>query len=194
MQRTNIRDQALLYHITDLDNLESILASGLQPRSLLTEFSDVADPEILQGREAFKLEQKVPFHFFANNPFDRCIQRSSPEKEFIFLTVRRTLAQGRNWSVIPRHPLATGEFTVLDYTPGVENIDWDKMNERDYDDQESKLTCMAECLAPSTVESDLLFSIFVRTDPVKIRVLELCREHSVTPYVNVRPQMFVNGD
>ncbi|KIE19947.1 hypothetical protein SE23_13450 [Vibrio sinaloensis] len=194
MPRTNIRDQALLYHITDLDNLESILASGLQPRSSLTEFSDVADPGILQGREAFELEHKVPFHFFANNPFDRCVQRSSPEKEFIFLTVRRTLAQGRNWSVIPRHPLAAGEFTVLDYNPGIESIDWDKMNERDYDDQESKLTCMAECLAPSTVEPSLLLSIFVRTEPVKALVLGLCRTYSVNPHVNVRPQMFVNGD
>jgi RNA:NAD 2'-phosphotransferase (TPT1/KptA family) len=36
MSATNIRDGKLLYHLTALDNLPSIIKNGLVPRSLLT--------------------------------------------------------------------------------------------------------------------------------------------------------------
>nr|WP_051514417.1 DarT ssDNA thymidine ADP-ribosyltransferase family protein [Nitrincola nitratireducens] len=57
----------LLYHLTALDNLESILQNGLQSRAALQEnkFEDVADSEILKSRQQHGLDQFVPFHFFA---------------------------------------------------------------------------------------------------------------------------------
>lgn len=63
----NIKNQKLLYHLTSLKNLERILSTGLQPRSKLKGFQEVADHEILQKRAALGLENYVPFHWFARN-------------------------------------------------------------------------------------------------------------------------------
>ena len=62
---TLIKDQQFIYHLTDIENLPSILSNGLQPRSSLINFSDVADDEIIASRKRSKLEDYVPFHFFA---------------------------------------------------------------------------------------------------------------------------------
>lgn len=65
----DIKNQSLLYHLTDLENLPSILDKGLLPRAQLKNFSDVADPDILTSRERLGLKNFVSFHFFARNPF-----------------------------------------------------------------------------------------------------------------------------
>ncbi|MEL4248083.1 DarT ssDNA thymidine ADP-ribosyltransferase family protein [Shewanella xiamenensis] len=139
----DIRTQKQLYHLTDIANLESILKNGILPRSRLNEFVDVADPAIVAPRSGLQLENYVPFHFFAKNPFDGRVQLSHPEKEFVLLAVTRELAQNEGWKVIPKHPLASGVPQLLDYEDGIEQIDWDSMNLRDYQDEQSRLTCMA---------------------------------------------------
>lgn len=60
----------LIYHITSIDNLPSILKFGLLSRKCLLQnrdihFTDIADPEILNKRERYKeaLSQYVLFHF-----------------------------------------------------------------------------------------------------------------------------------
>ena len=60
----DIKDQKLLYHLTDIDNIPSILKDGLMPRAEL----NGADSDIIESREGLGLENYVPFHFFANNP------------------------------------------------------------------------------------------------------------------------------
>ena len=65
----DIKKQSLIYHLTSLENVPSILDQGLLPRSELTRFTDVADGDILSSREGLNLQNYVPFHFFARNPF-----------------------------------------------------------------------------------------------------------------------------
>lgn len=100
----NIKDQKLLYHLTCLDNVPSILDQGLLPRSKVDRFTDVADSEIIRSRQDLHLEHKVPFHFFAGNPFDGRVQKDHPGKQFVLFTVHRDVAAGNNWEVIPCHP------------------------------------------------------------------------------------------
>ena len=54
MSPTSIKDGRLLYHQTELKNLQSILETGLLSRAMLTSqnlpFRDVADPQIIEGR------------------------------------------------------------------------------------------------------------------------------------------------
>ena len=55
-ERKRIEDQYLLYHLTCMDNLPSILDTGLRSRaSVKGEFVDVADGEIITGREALNI-------------------------------------------------------------------------------------------------------------------------------------------
>lgn len=187
----DIQTGKLLYHLTDIKNLDSILADGLKPRSELTGFTDVADPEILEKRKKLKLEEQVPFHFFGRNPFDGGVQVANPDKDFVLITVTRALARNNNWKVIPRHPLADDDITLMDYDDGFAAIDWAKMNERKYTDSESKSVCMAECLSPSTVASNRFFSIYVKDACVESEVFKLLNKARLTLHVNIMPGMFV---
>ncbi|MBD8092183.1 DUF4433 domain-containing protein [Pseudomonas fluorescens] len=178
----NIRDQKLLYHITSLDNLGSIFRSGLKPRAQLREFEDVADAEILRKRQGLGLNQYVPFHWFAANPFDGSVQRRWPGTQFVVITVYRNVAIRKQWKVIPRHPLANDAIQLLDYAEGFEAINWDVMNARNYHDPHCKSICMAECLSPEVVPSYDFFKIFVSNAEVEA----LCRAKMLEARVNVQ--------
>lgn len=59
------KEGKLLYHLTELKNLESIIDFGLVPRKILREntvtFGDVADPEIIHKRKVW--DWTDTFHF-----------------------------------------------------------------------------------------------------------------------------------
>lgn len=188
---TSIKDQQFIYHLTDIDNLPSILSNGLQPRSNLTSFSDVADNEIISSREKANLEDYVPFHFFARSPFDGAVQRSHPHKIFILIAIRRSLAEAKKWFIIPKHPLSFAQIELLDYEDGIAAIDWEAMDKREYSDPHSHSVCMAECLSPTTVSSDCFFAIYVKDESSAERVKKMLRVESIDCHVNINPQMFV---
>jgi len=183
----------LLYHLTALDNMESIFQNGLQPRAALKTggFQDVADDAILDGRHEHGLEQYVPFHFYAKNPFDYGVQRSRSDEDFVLVTVRRSVAQANDWKIIPRHPLAEEGYEILDYDDGFDTIDWALIAERDYEDRACKVACMAECLSPTSVPADKIFAVYVKTEAAEKAVLELSDRHGVSCYINLMTTMFV---
>lgn len=187
----DIQSQKLLYHLTDIDNLQGILEQGLLPRSQLANFSDVADSEIITSRRRLHLENYVPFHFYPGSPFDGRVQLDNRQKEFVLITVRRDFAQANGWKIIPCHPLAGADILVLDYVAGFNAIDWALMNSRDYQDARSRSVCMAECLSPQAVPAARFFSIYVAHKGVETRVNHLMAEYGFSFYVNVNPQMFM---
>ena len=66
MGLANVKSGKLLYHLTELKNLESIIRFGLVPRKVLLEntvsFEDIANPEIIVKREHLGLDEYIPFH------------------------------------------------------------------------------------------------------------------------------------
>jgi len=188
-----IGDKKLLYHLTALENLESILQHGLQPRCELNndEFNDVADSEILNSRANHNLDRYVPFHFFAKNPFDYGVQRAYPKDDFVLIAVQREIARNKRWLIVPTHPLAEEGYQLCDYDAGFAAIDWDLLEERDYDDRACKVACMAECLSPDSVPSSLFFSIYVQNIQAESAVNELIGKYNVICHVNFNPSMFV---
>jgi len=188
----DIKEQKLLYHLTSLKNLPSILEKGLLARSELQKFDDVADPEILIGREKLGLEKMVPFHFFARNPFDGNVQSKNPNTDFLLISISRAFAANNGWSIIPHHPLAGRDIEKLNYSDGIETIDWEAMSNRDYSDAHSKSVCMAECLSPTAVLPNTFFSLFVANEGVKKVVVNLLAEKGISKNVNVNQRMFLN--
>ena len=181
----DIKEQKLLYHLTDINNLPSILEHGLLPRSSLTEFEDIADSEIIESRKNLNLDDYVPFHFFARNPFDGRVQKDHPDKTFVLLTVRRTRVKRLNWAIILQHPLANEHIELLDYNKGMDVIDWQAMNRRDYHDEYSKNVCMAECLSPNRVLAKRFFMIFVERNADKEAVLDKLEKAKLDDIVGV---------
>lgn len=186
----DIRTQKLIYHLTGLQNLPSILERGLRPRANLANFVDVADQDIITDRRRLRLERFVPFHFFAKNPFDGRVQHDHPEKRFVLIAVERSKAHSLGWKIIPRHPLAGDDIEVMDYDAGMQAIDWDAMNKRDYSDQHSKCTCMAECIAPGPVAPNLFQSIRVKDTTSEAQGTKHLAGTGLKPFVNVCPAMF----
>lgn len=187
----NYKNGKLLYHLTDIENLESILAGGIKPRSELADFNDIADSDILEKRKKLKLEDQVPFHFFGGGPFDGGVQLANKDSQFVLLAVTRAHAKANNWNVIPKHPLADEDVELMDYDEGLDVIDWAKMNERDYTEQESKNACMAECLSPNTVSPERIYSIFVKDKVVEGKVRALLNSAGLSPFLNANSNMFV---
>lgn len=186
----DIRDQQFLYHITDLNNVEPIFSDGLKSRSLLRTFSDIADSEIIASRRTFRLEEYVPFHFFAGNPFDGRVHLDYPDKKFVLLTVRRSYAQEHNWQVITRHPLSGTAVKLLDYQAGMQAINWDVMNIRDYRNNECRCICMAECLSPDTVPASVFHCIYTPDKQTEKTINELKQKYNLRIFVNNSPNMF----
>lgn len=186
----DIKEQKLLYHLTALENLGNIFQGGLKPRAQLQGFKDVADAEILKKRQTLGLENYVPFHWFAANPFDGSVQGNKRDTQFVVISIRRSFAIENDWKVIPRHPLANDTIQLLDYKTGFEAIDWDAMNQRDYHDPHCKSVCMAECLSPNVVSANDFFKIFVSNSEVEEHCGAKMREAGVFVQIGVNPGMF----
>lgn len=186
----NIKDQKLLYHLTSVENLGGILKDGLKPRAGLSGFKDVADAEILKKRQTLQLDNYVPFHWFAKNPFDGSVQRNRPEAQFVLISVYRSTAKQYGWKVIPRHPLAGDSIQLLDYEQGFEAIEWDVMSSRDYLDPHCKSICMAECLAPGVVKPDAFFKIFTPSEEVDALCVAKLQAADVNVQTSVNQRMF----
>lgn len=183
---TKIRDGKLLYHMTALENIQGVAEKGLLPRSSVPGFVDIADREIIKKRQSLKLEDYVPFHWFCNNPFDGAVLQGNPRTDFVLITVRRVLAQGRGWKIIPRHPLAAHPIELMEYIPGFNAISWDVMERRDYKDPNCKSVCMAECLSPTVVPLADFFKVYVQNENAESKVAKLMGGS----LVDLKPYMF----
>lgn len=192
-----IEEQALLYHLTDIENLESIFEYGLLSREELNQsdkigYTDVADQEIIKKRKELGLESHVPFHFFTKNPFDYAAVRGNADKEFVLIALRRTIAKSKNWKIVTRHPLASSGVEVLSYDEGMEAINWDCMNKRNFmEDDECKSICMAECLSPKPVSARDFLIIAVKNVDQQKKVRNLARSAGLSVHVNLAPHMLV---
>lgn len=173
-----VQDGKLLYHITALENMESILKEGILSRvdvenkDILQK--DVANSEIIQKRKSLKILKYVPFHFFEKTPFTGTVFNNHTDTTFCTITIHRDFARRNNFKICTAHPLSKeSEDDILDYDEGFAAIDWDSLEKRDYSDEKSKNVCMAECLAMSPVLPKNFHSIFVPTEEIKKKIEEL---------------------
>lgn len=189
----------LLYHITHLDNLSSILEYGLMPRSTLLankyKFVDIADPDILSKREEYQtaLSQFVLFHFYPKNPFDCAVCNSYGSDNMAIIAIRRSLYREYDFHIIPSHPLDSNTPDICSYEDGITRIQWDILDrtgglDRDYRNPEIRKACMAECISEYTIPPEDFSFIYVRTKQAKNMILSMNSSNLVN--VQVGPYMF----
>nr|DAU89815.1 MAG TPA: ssDNA thymidine ADP-ribosyltransferase, DarT [Caudoviricetes sp.] len=184
MSGGKIKNGKLIYHLTDFTNLESILEKGLMPRSKLNgNFVDIADSEIISKRKW--LDEYVLFHFFINNPFDGIVKIAHPDRDFIYIALKRDLVKDK-FKIIPNHPLNnTSKIQILDWDAGIQAIDWELMETRDYKNHQCKELCMSEAVYKGTVIVTDFFAIYVENERTKQKVEELKEKYKLKFYVNV---------
>ncbi len=197
-----IKDGKLLYHLTTLDVLESIIENGLLSRGELKtrqiNFVDTANHEILLGRNRLGLSNYVPFHFHIHTNYDTYV-KDHHDKEFIYLCIHRDYARLNNFSIFPIHPTSTEQPQIYEYDEGINLIDWDTMELNKTDDFPDGVTeryrtqvRMAECLSPTSIPICDFQSIIVKDEDDAKIVRQLFTQYRITnpPYINVRPNYF----
>lgn len=193
----NTRNKKLLYHLTALDNMNSIIHFGLMSRKKVIEmkitYNDVADHEILDKRELFGLDGYVPFHFRPYSAFDVAVKKSNPDTRFVYITIRRELAQIAKFKVLAKHPLSLEECVLYDFDEGIKQIDWDTLEQAGGMDSYSRNVKMAECLCPVVIPASLIQCVYVPDDWTKEYVEQLFWDEGIReqpPYVSIMEKFF----
>jgi hypothetical protein len=191
------KDGKLLYHLTKLDNLQSIIVNRLVPRRALLDngmiFDDVANADIISKRTQLGLDIYTPFHFHPYSSFDVAVKHANPDDEFIYICITRHSAKHNNFKILPRHPLSIEECVLLDYDTGFSQIDWPVLTQKGLIDDYSKHVKMAECLTELAIPANFFKSIAVKSEETKQVVLEILRQNGITstpPHVNVQRYWF----
>lgn len=192
MAMQDIKEGRLLYHLTKLSNLESIIENGLVSRKLVNtfkvKFDDVADPLIITKRTELGLDGYVPFHLHPYSSFDKAVKSTHSDEDFIYITLKRTYAKSKGFKVLPRHPLSgEREVELLEYDEGMDTIDWEAMHTLGTEDDYIKNVKMAECLTDCVIPINAFNSICVKDEETKKIVENILREKGIEvppPYVN----------
>lgn len=184
----------LLYHITHIDNMPSILQHGLMSRKMLnqygfTDFVDIADQKIIGKRENYKnaLSEYVLFHFYSKNPFDGDVCKKYGSQNMVIITIKRSLHHSKEMFIIPSHPLDKDEPDIYPYEEGFNLVKWeilDRTTGRDYHNSEIKKACMAECIIKRRISPEDFAIIFVPNENVKSRIDAMKKTASITVRVN----------
>lgn len=190
-----IEKQKLLYHLTALDNIESILQNGLRARDKIENFTDIAEQDIIDFREKSGITNLIPFHFFIGTPFAGVVQKNHPDKEFVYIAIERNFAKRSEFKIFPTHPKHMKSLEIYEYEDGFEKIDWELMNKRDYNDYECKEVCMAECVATcKSINANDFQSIIVKSEETKKYIETLCEKifnKKCMFYIDIKPWCFI---
>lgn len=187
----------ILYHLTKLDNLESIIKNGLLPRKAVLEqrikFGDIANAEIISKRTELGLDSYTPFHFHPYSAFDVVVKHTYQGHNMIYLCLDRELAKKNHFKILPIHPLSLDECVLYEYEEGFEKIDWNTMMEKNRTDEYAKHVKMAECLTEKVIPINFFKCIYVPSEEVKEKTLDILNENGVDfppPYINVKSIWF----
>jgi hypothetical protein len=193
MSIENIKTRKLLYHLTRLSNLDSILEHGLVSRKLVKDndvrFFDVADQEIITKRTELGLDEYIPFHFHPYSSFDVAVKNTYADEEFIYICISRENAKNKKFKILPRHPLNNEEtYQLYEYDEGFETIDWETMHTLGTEDRYTKSVKMAECLTNFIVPANEFHCIYVKNDKTRAIVQDKLQSKGITkkpPYVDI---------
>lgn len=192
-----VREKKLLYHLTKASNMESIINHGLVPRRYLLEqnmfFGDVADREIITKRKELDLDRYTPFHFHPYSAFDVAVKNTYSTEKFVYICIKRALAEFENFKILIKHPLSQQECILYDYMEGIRSIDWDTMEKAGATDEYSRNVKMAECLTYKRIPAELFQCVYVPNEETKQYIEELFQNKGITeqpPYVNIQPNWF----
>lgn len=182
----------LLYHLTKLDNLESIIRNGLLPRKKVIEqkikFGDIANADIISKRAKLGLDMYTPFHFHPYSAFDVAVKHTYQGQDMIYLCLDREQAKSNGFKILPMHPLSADDCILYEYDEGFRKIDWDTMMEKNRDDEYAKHVKMAECLTEKTIFINEIKCIYVSSEIIKQRTRNILKANGVDfspPHINV---------
>ena len=196
-----VKNKKLLYHLTKVDNMEQIVENGLlSRRNLVTShmiFENVADSEIIRKREQLGLDSYIPFHFHPYSAFDVAVKNTYFNNKFVYICIKRALAEFDNFKILIKHPLSQSECVLYDYLEGIEKIDWDTMEKTGVATDYSRNVKMAECLTDKPISAELFQCVYVPDIETKKYIEALFLKKGILeqpPYVDIQSKWFGKGN
>lgn len=193
----SVQSGKLLYHLTGLKNMESIIENGLLPRYYLKtnqcSFEDIADPHIISKRTELGLDRYNPFHFHPYSAFDVAVKNKHSNEIFVYICIKRALAEFNHFKILIKHPLSQSDCILYDYNEGINKIDWETMKKVGTTDEYSKNVKMAECLTEQRIPAELFQCVYVPDTNTKNIVEDLFKKNGITeqpPYVAIQEKWF----
>lgn len=181
-----IKEGKLLYHITKLKNLNSIIQHGLLCRKDLQKkqmlFSDIADQNIIEERK--DLNEYIPFHFHPDTPFDVAVKNNYKDS-FVYICIKREYARKNGFLICTSHPL-NKKNTLFSYDDGMKEIDWEIMETLESSFSYDPQVRMAECLSKYAIPIEDVHEIGVKNEDDKYIVMKMFENIASAPYINVR--------
>ena len=194
------KTQKLLYHLTQVDNFQSIVHNGMLSRRAIVEdhihFSDVADMEIISKRTELCLDAYIPFHFHPYSAFDVAVKNTYDAQRMMYMCITRSLARRSGFKILPKHPLSLEECFLYDYDEGFDLIDWDTMTTKNLHTDYAKEVKMAECLTDLRIPIEWFSQLYVPSQEVKDELVAIMYAEDVPeedkPNINILPIWFSN--
>lgn len=197
-----MEDMQLLFHITDFNNLESILQEGnLLAGNVVKEkgfdYENIAHNNI-QDRRSIKivplppngnLHDYVPFYFAPKSPMLYAIYKGQVEgygkgqDQIIYLISRTDIIQNAGLDYVFTDGHAVMVFTeFFKDLQELDKIDWDVMNSRYWfdteEDPDRKRRRQAEFLIHKCVPIDILLGFAVKNEEMKRKVEDVLHKYN----------------
>lgn len=204
-----LSENILLYHLTHINNLQSILQQGnLWSHALVRKnaisYKDVANQDVQTRRERTKipigvvgsLHEYVPFYFAPRSPmlYALCMQQI-PQNDIVYFMTNKEMIQQYCSSFVFTDAHAIRRLTNF-YTQlsDLNKIDWELMKASQWadtdDDPNRKARRQAEFLVYNEVPLSACLGFAVYSNPAKRKVEEMLQDADITLPVAVRKSFY----
>ena len=197
---SNAKEGKLLYHLTKVENFQSIVRNGLLSRRSVTEhhigFYNVADMNIIGKRKYLGLDTYVPFHFHPYSAFDVAVKNTYDAQHMLYICIYREFARRKGFKILPKHPLSMDSYQLYDYDTGFNIIDWETLMRKNDTTEYAKEVKMAECLSEQVIQLCDFACIFVPNKEVENEIIQIMDGELVgrafQPRIFPQPKWFEN--
>ena len=194
----NAKTGHLIYHLTKVDNFDSIVRNGLLPRREIMNrrlsFDNIANMEIINKRSRLGLDMYTPFHFHPYSAFDVVVKSTYGAHRMMYMCIDRAIARSNGFKILPKHPLSDEECVLYDYDEGFNLIDWDTLQKKNLYTDYAKEVKMAECLTDNILPIDFFSQLYVPTEEIKAERNDVLEKQNIADYIrpniNVLPIWF----
>ncbi|MGL5051078.1 MAG: DarT ssDNA thymidine ADP-ribosyltransferase family protein [Cetobacterium sp.] len=196
-----------MHHLTPIDNLASILSKGILARNSINNFSDTADPDIIQERKnicGLDLNNFVPFHldFLQKDheiSYNYIVLRNNGKENMVFIisNPEKLKFSVTNMIYFLYHPASNYAKKFLEWadyskTTTKEYSILKKENEGklNYRDNKTQQFLMSEILVPDFFKIKNIEKLIVFGEVSKKRVEKILDQYNVDIEVEIDKKFF----
>lgn len=189
-----------LYYITHIENLSSILKTGILAHRRVLEskipYTPIYDADIVSNREKKKVSEGKTLWDFANlyfqprNPMLYRVLHEKDKADIVVIAVQPGVLSAHG-TLVTTGNAASSDSEILSSEEGQKRVyqDWNVVSSEWWNSLDgSKRKIMAECLVPDRIPPENIHSVYVAAQSVaeKVRQMKLVREVPIVP----EPSMF----